>query len=48
MSNYFEIGKDSDHCINVHKLGKCKETYNFEKIFRENSQFLIHQKLKIK
>ena len=36
--NYFEIGKDSDNCINVHKLGKCKETYNFEKIFRENSR----------
>jgi hypothetical protein len=29
--DYFEIG-DNDECINVKNLGKCRGTYNFDKL----------------
>ena len=40
--NYFEIIDNKEDntvsCQNTHNLGKCKETYNFDRIIKENSR----------
>ena len=48
--NYFEIISNPEDktvsCDNVHKLGKCKETYNFDRIIKENSSIFNTMKKK--
>ena len=52
--NYFEIKENEEDntvsCVNTHKLGKCKETYNFDRIIKENSRIFntIEAKNKMK